>query len=132
MFNLKNLAFSAFALILGFIGLSLVFSDIGAGESAASRIFVAASFFFLGGVGIGYFNSRAWIISGLTAWGSILFGAFLTLASIRKYGRDAFTVQEPPYLSAGLVILFVPLSLALLGGYIGKSLNNKRAGQTVN
>lgn len=129
MLNLKTISFAALAVILGFIGLGMVFSDIGPGESTTSRFVVAAIFFLLCGLGIGYFNPRAWIISGLSAWGAVLFGAFLTFAAIRRYGSDVFAAQEPPYISAGLVILFVPLSLALLGGYIGKSLSNKRTGQ---
>jgi type VI protein secretion system component VasK len=130
MFNLKTLAIAALAVILGVIGLSLVFSDVGAGESATSRIIFAAIFFLLCGLGIGYFNPRAWIISGLSAWGSTLFGAFLTFVAIRRYGSNAFAAQEPPYISAGLVILLVPLCLALLGGYIGRRLNGRRAEQT--
>ncbi len=66
---LRTLAFAILALVLGIIGLSMVFSDIGAGESAIIRIVVATLFFFLSGLGIGYLNPRGWIISGLTAWG---------------------------------------------------------------
>ena len=130
MFNLKTLASAALAFIIGVIGVSLVFSDVGAGESATIRIIVAAILFLLCGLGIGYFNPRAWIISGLSAWGSTLFGAFLTFVAIRKYGSDAFAAQEPPYISAGLVMLLVPSCLALLGGYIGRRLSDKRAEQT--
>jgi len=129
MFNLKTLAFVALAFILGGIGLSMVFSDIGADGSATGRVIVATIFFLICGLGIGYFNPRAWIISGLSAWGGVLFGAFLTLAAIRKYGSNAFAAQEPPYISFGLIILLVPLSLGLLGGYIGKSLSIRRARQ---
>jgi hypothetical protein len=80
MSNLKTLASAGLAVILGGIGLVLVFSDVGAGEPARSRIIVAAIFFLL---------------------------------------------------SAGLVILLVPASLALLGGYIGRRLSGRRAEQTV-
>jgi hypothetical protein len=130
MFKLKALVIAGVAFILGVVGLSLVFSGVGSGESATGRIIVSAVFFLICGLGIGYFDPRAWIISGLSAWGSTLVGAFLVFAAIRKYGTNAFAAQEPPYVSVGLVLLLVPLSLALLGGYIGRRLNVERPKQT--
>ena len=118
--------FAVVALGLGVIGLSMTFSDIGRGESVTSRVTLAALFFFFCGFAIGCFNPRAWIVSGLSAWGSVLFGALLVLAAIGRYGSRAFSAQEPPYISAGLVLLLLPLGLSLLGGYAGKRLRNRR------
>lgn len=122
MFNFKILAFSVIASILGIIGVGLVFSDISRGETAISRSAITAIFFLFCSLVIGYFNDRAWLISVIIAWGSILFGGFLTLAALRNHGSNVFAAQEPPYISAGLVILFLPLILSLLGGYIGSRL----------
>lgn len=122
---LKNLVFVIIALLLGFIGLNFVFSDLSSSESWISRVLIASLFFFLSGLGIGFFNSKAWLISGLTAWGGILMGIFIVFGAIRKYGSDAFGAQEPPYISAGLIMLLLPLGLALAGGYVGKSLGKK-------
>jgi peptidoglycan/LPS O-acetylase OafA/YrhL len=123
----RNLASLLASLALGVIGLNLVFSDLGAGESSINRIFVSAVFFFLCGIGIGYFNPRGWVISGLCAWGSTLFGTLIVMNAIRKYGGNALSAQEPPYISSGLIILLVPLSLALLGGYVGRNLSRRAA-----
>lgn len=126
MFTLKTLVFVILALVLGVVGLSMVFSNLGPGESETSRVFIAAIFFFLCGLGIGYFNSRAWIVSGLSAWGGILFGLLLIVSAMSKYGSKAFAAQQPPYISAGLLILLLPVSLALLGGYVGSRLRRTR------
>lgn len=127
MFTLRTLAFAILALVLGIIGLTMVFSDVGAGESATIRIVVATLFFFFSGLAIGYFNPRGWIVSGLSAWGGVTFGTFLVYAAINRYGSNAFAAREPPYILAGLGILLLPLSLALLGGYVGRRLREKRA-----
>ncbi len=80
--TLRTLAFASLALVLGGIfGLSMVFSDIGPGESETRRIVVATLFFFLSGLGIGYLNPRAWTVSGLTAWGGRLNGNVLGVCS---------------------------------------------------
>ncbi len=126
MFTLRTLIFVILALVLGVVGLSMVFSNLGPGESETSRVFVAVLFFFLCGLGIGYFNPRAWIISGLSAWGGLLFGLFLTVSAVSKYGSYAFAAQQPPYISVGLLTLLLPVSLALLGGYVGSRLRRTR------
>lgn len=121
----NSLVFSILAFLLGVFGLVLVFSDLGSRESWTLRILVAALFFTLCGLGIGFCNPGGWIISGLTGWGGIFMGSLIVFAALRKYGRFAFNAQEPPYISAGLVMLFMPVGLALAGGYIGKLLKQK-------
>jgi peptidoglycan/LPS O-acetylase OafA/YrhL len=107
------------ALILGILGLSFVFSDLGPTETLILRISLTALFFFLSGAGIGYFHSKQWWLSSLTALWSLLFGAGLVVLAILKKGSQVFVLPDPPYISAGLMILFLPLGLSLLGGYIG-------------
>jgi hypothetical protein len=126
----KNLAVAILALALGFVGLAFVFSDLGASEAWLARVFVAALFFFLCGLGIGFINPELWIIAGLSAWGGILMGGFIVLMAIGRYGSAAFDAQEPPYISAGLTMLFIPLGLTLIGGYIGKLLSQMRKQRT--
>jgi len=120
---MSNLVSVILAFSLGFFGLALLFSDSSADESGSNRIVVAILFFFLCGVGIGFFNPKMWIISGLTAWGGIFLGGFITLIALPRYGINAFGAQEPPYISAGLIMFFLPVALALTGGYIGKQLS---------
>jgi len=62
----------------------------------------------------------------LSAWGGILMGGFIVLMAISRYGSAAFSTQEPPYISVGLIMLFIPLGLTLIGGYIGKLLSQMR------
>ena len=119
---LKSLAFSFLALIIGIIGLMLLFSDF-SGEFLATRILIGTLFFLLSGGVIGFFNPTLWMISGLTACGGVLMGGIITLSSIHRYHGDAFSAQEPPYISAGLVMLFLPLAFSLIGGYVGKLLS---------
>ncbi len=120
-------AFVALALILGIIGLSTVFSDLGSGESWGMRTLIADIFFFLSGAVIGFFNPKLWMISGLIAWEGVLMGGFLTLIALRRHGAGAFSAQESPYISVGLMMLFGPIILALLGGFMGRMIREKRA-----
>ena len=91
------------ALVLGFLGLSLVFSDLGPGESTLTRTLVTVLTFLGGGFITGLIaGSRAWPLSILSAWGPILLG----LVAMR-FGIDRlFTLVLPPLL------------LSLLGGYL--------------
>ncbi len=57
-------------------------------------------------------------------------GTFLVFAAINRYGSNVFAAREPPYILAGLGILLLPLSVALLGGYVGRGLRDKRATQS--
>lgn len=117
---IDSLVFSVLALLFGFFGLALVFSDLGPGESWVVRILVATLFFLISGALIGFLNPNLWMISGLTAWGGLLIGGFITWGAIRRYDRgDAASAQEPTNISAGLIMLFLPLTLSLIGGYIG-------------
>jgi hypothetical protein len=119
MFTLRSLAFAMIALVLGFFGLSLVFSDTGPGESDARRVVVATFFFFLCGFGLGFFNPKAWAVAGLAAWGAVLVRGL----SI----PGAVVARDRPLMVFGLAVLFLPLVLTLAGGYAGKLLAGRRA-----
>jgi uncharacterized protein YacL len=125
--TLKYPLAALFALLLGFIGLSLVFSDLNQGESLATRILTAALFFSISGVGIGLLIPKAWMVSALVAWGAILMGGFITLTALRKYGSSAFGTEEPPYISSGLIVLILPVTVSLIGGYFGKQIRHTKA-----
>ena len=116
---IKSLIVALSALILGILGLSFVFSDLGPTETLILRICLTTLFFFLSGIGIGYFHSNQWWLSSLTAFWSSLFGASFVVLAVLKKGSKVFVLQDPPYISFGLMILFLPLGLSLLGGYIG-------------
>jgi hypothetical protein len=87
------------ALVIGFFGLSLVFSDLGPGETDLARTLATVATFvggaFLTGLIVG---RRLWPLSLLSAWGPILLG----LVSPRAF----LLVNVGP-----------PILLALLGGY---------------
>lgn len=121
---IKNLAFTALALLLGIFGFVFAFSDSGPGEFWLGRALVAALFFFLCGFGFGFFNPGGWAIAGLTAWGCILMGGLIVFAAIRP--RENIGVIPPPSISAGLILLFIPTGLALVGGYLGKLLRLRK------
>src|SRR5688572_29000907 len=58
----------------------------------------------------------SWLLAGLTAWSSGLLGCLILFAAINL--RRTIGVIPPPNISVGLILLFVPLGLALIGGYL--------------
>jgi hypothetical protein len=117
---MKSTLVTFLVILLGFIGLALTFSD--PSEGKAMRIILTALFFLICGVAIGFLIPTAWMISARTAWGAILVGGLITLNSLPTHENDAFSSEEPPYILAGLVILLLPVTKSLLGGYLGKQL----------
>jgi hypothetical protein len=63
-----------FALVIGLFGLSLLFSDLGPGETWANRVIMLVALYAVSGLIIGYINPKLWMIAGLTAWGAALLG----------------------------------------------------------
>ena len=114
------------AILLGGIGLALVFSDPTQGESVTTRILLTALFFLICGVAVGLMNPTRWMVSGLTGWGGILVGGFITFNALRRYGTEIFGADEPPYILAGLAILILPVTFSLFGGYLGKQIRLMR------
>lgn len=82
----KGIIFAVIAIILGLIGFSLFFSDLGSQESEVNRIVIIVLFFFVSGLVIGYFNPRIWMLAGLTAWLCVLFGGGVLLRGATKQG----------------------------------------------
>lgn len=117
---LKTVVVVILAIILSFLGLSFVFSDLNQTESLYFRLTTTVLYFLGCAFGIGYFYAEKWLLSLLIAAGSTLFGGGLVLLAIMKKGRDVFTLPDPPYITLGLLILFLPLNLALFGGYLGQ------------
>lgn len=71
---LKGTISGMFALLLGFFGLSLLFSDLGPGETWVGRFVALAVLYVVSGLIIGYVNPKLWMLAGLTAWGAVLIG----------------------------------------------------------
>ena len=115
------------ALLLGFVGLVLVFSDVGSKETWVLRVAIVTTFFFFAGAAIGFIYPEGWPIAILASWGAVLLGGFIVLMALARYGAQAFSAVEPPYLTSGLTILFGPLLLTAIGALIGKSLSRGRA-----
>ncbi len=116
----KNAVFAGVSILFGFGGLVLVFTD--PIEGWPLRITIAIAFFFFSGAVIGYAHPKGWPIAMLTAWGGVLFGGFIILVAYARYGREAFSSVEPPYITTGLIMLFGSLVLTLIGSFLGKSL----------
>ena len=71
---LKAFISGLFALVIGLFGLSLLFSDLGPGETWANRVIMLVALYAVSGLIIGYINPKLWMITGLTAWGAALLG----------------------------------------------------------
>lgn len=101
------------ALALGLVGLSLLFSDLGPGETITVRLYTAEALYFVSGLIIGFINSDMWWLAGITAWG----GTFLGIAGLLGGGEEIWLA--PVF----IIALLLP---AFFGGYIGALTNKKR------
>ncbi len=79
---LKLVAFGVFALVVGFFQLAFSISDLGRGETIASRLITAGALSVLSGLVIGYFNPRAWLLAGLAAWATGPLGIAVLVSSL--------------------------------------------------
>ncbi len=104
--------FALLALALGFVGLSLLFSDLGPGETFRSRMLVTALFFLLSGLIIGYFNARIWWLGGLVSWGGALLGIVGLLSGLSNIAERLF-------------FLLISVGPAFLGAYLGGLLGRR-------
>lgn len=109
--TVKIAGFSMLALIGGFFGLSLFFSDLGPGETMLSRFITAGILFFLTGLVTGYFNPHIWMLAGLVGWGGVLLGV------------SGLIRREEILLS--LSMLLISLGPAFLGGFLGSFFSRK-------
>lgn len=122
-----RLMLAALALALGFVGLSLLFSDLGPDESAIARFATTTLFYLLAGLIIGLLYPPAWWLAALVAWG----GWLLAIGGLLAMVPAMLSGEESPPLNAvlGIVVLLVlPVGLALVGGYLGRSVRRRRAG----
>jgi hypothetical protein len=98
------------ALALGFAGLSLLFSDLGPGESIGERTAVMAGFYALAGLLVGVLSRGSWPLVALTAWAAVL---LLPVALVN--GRPGEVVQ----------LLLATLGAALAGGWLAVLLRRR-------
>lgn len=100
-------------LIVGVVGLSAVFSDLGPGEVLAVRILWVSAVLVVGGVLIGLLLDRRWYLAVAESWGPVLWGALLLLFTLR--GSDH---RGPGWVVLALCLLAAPAA-ALFGGFLG-------------
>jgi len=116
---LRGLAVVAAALVLGTVGLSLMLTDLGPGESPEARVATIAALFFLGGAVFGLLHPEGWWLAGTLAWSAVLLGVTALVSAVAAaFGAEAVL--------GALAIVLVPLGLALSGSYLGMRL--RRAG----
>lgn len=110
------------ALAVGALGILYVFMDIGPTRTELGRLLTGVALFLVAGLVLGLLNpeGRAWLLSGIAAWGLILLGGYGLWISL----------THPPSADLGLALLFLigPLGLALLGGWLGARLRRSRSG----
>ena len=116
----KTLLVIILAFALGALGLSLLFSDLGPGETIAGRLVTVALYYLLAGLLIGTWRPRHWWLAGLNAWASVILALFglLSLSS----------ADQIPEIAA---MLLVPLGLTLLGGLAGALVRRRHLFPTV-
>jgi hypothetical protein len=105
----------ALALAAGYIGLAMLFGDLGPGETALSRAALVAGLHTLAGMVIGFIEPERWQVAALAAWGAVVIGLGALLGSLGRGIGEALM---------GLVFL-APLALALAGGYLGRWLRRR-------
>lgn len=123
MTNLQTPLAALAALILGLVGLALVFSDLAPNETLSIRVGLAVVYFFSSGLVIGFLSRDFWFFAGLCTWGPVLMGGLFVIIALGGHGNAAIEAQEPANISSGLLLLFVPTALSMLGGYLGHRLN---------
>jgi hypothetical protein len=109
--RLRILAVAVLALALGFVGLSLLFSDLGPGEGIGQRTALTAGVYALAGLLVGLLSRGSWPLVALTAWAAAL---LLPVA----------LANGPPLEVARLLLATV--GAALLGGWLAVRLRRGR------
>lgn len=70
--------------LVGLLGLSAFFSDLGPGETGFRRAVVVAIEYVVGGVVIGWTLRRRWYLAILEAWGPVLLGVAVVFVAFRQ------------------------------------------------
>lgn len=104
------------ALVVGLIASPFIFSDLGPEESLTKRITITAIIFFVGGAISGVLSSNNWITASLCAWSPIGMGLFMLISKLLAHG-------DYPYWSAICTFLFIPVTVASIGGFVGSRLS---------
>lgn len=104
--------FLLYSFLIGVIGLSLLFSDLGPGESGISRAFTIGIVYLISSLPIGYVLPKHWKRAGYLSWSSLLLFFFAFLGSL----------PEGLQRTLSTLTLLTPLFVTLLGGYIGSYL----------
>ena len=116
---MKYLHWSAVAiliLVMGYLSGFGLFADGGlAGTTGTILIFLAGS------AGVGALVPRRWLLSGLCAWGAVLFTVFEVSFRI---GREPIPGQQP--IAQVLLLGLGAVGLALFGGYVGYRLRTRK------
>jgi len=112
----RNAAVAGVAVLLGAVEFVFVFAD--PREGWVVRIIASAVFFLLAGAAIGYAHPRGWLLAMLISWGGVAMGGFIILIAFARYGSNAFNASEPPFVTAGIVILPGPLVVTLFGSFL--------------
>lgn len=117
---LKIVLTVALALGIGLLGLGIVFADTPFTETATRRLLSGVILFFGSGLLIGLLSpeGRGWLVAGLGAWGLMLLGTTGLWLS----------VTNPPSADYPLALTYLtgPVSLTLIGGYLGARLRRSR------
>lgn len=109
----------ALGLALGALGILYVFLDLGPTGTETGRLVTGVALFLGAGLALGALNpeGRAWMLSGIAAWGLILLGGYGLWLSL----------THPPSADLTLALTFLvgPLGLSLAGGWLGARLRRR-------
>lgn len=95
--------------MVGFFGFSATFTDLGTGETWASRIAIVFAVCLVGSAGVGFLLNKWWTAAVFCSWGFLLGGAFYS---------------QWPHAIFPVAMLVVPI-LCLLGGFVGYRLRKR-------
>jgi len=104
-----------FAAFAGFFGFTLLFSELGPGETFFERILVIGLFYATGGAIIGFFSPSRWMLSLLFSWGAFFMGTGSLMATILLKLPTAFLTAW----------FFLPVFVSVLGARAGATLRGK-------
>ena len=105
-------AFALLVFVIGVLGLSGFFSDLGPGESERERIAFVVGVYVVGGGLLGALLPRRWYLAVLSAWGPLLVSAPGLLVPLSRG-------QATPYWSYILLGLVGAPAVAVAAGFAG-------------
>ena len=96
------------------LGLGLLWGWMLFAEVGVTGLAIAAGLYFLSGALIGFINPRIWPLAGLTAWPGVAFAAMAASVGLHN-------------ILAAILILIIPMTPALAGGYLASWLVRKHS-----